>query len=248
MSSSPEAGRSGIQVIRRAAAVLAAVGARNGALRLAELDDVVGLAKTTTHRIVNALAEERMLRIDADGRIWLGSALSALAGAAATGLVDELRPTIKELQQEVDETVDLSVLEGNAARFVDQVQSTQPLRAVSAVGTAFPLHCTANGKAFLAAMPDEAAERLLPSRLEGLTPATITSKERLLAELVTVREEGLAFDREEHTTGIAAIGAVVTRDGVPVAAISMPVPAERFAERETHLAERLRAACEAAST
>ncbi|MEU6068682.1 MULTISPECIES: IclR family transcriptional regulator [Streptomyces] len=248
MSSPPEAGRSGIQVIRRAARILDAVGAHNGAMRLADLDDEVQLAKTTTHRIVSALAEERLLRIDPDGRVWLGSALCALAGTAASGLVEQLRPVLVELQRQVDETVDLSVLESDAVRFVDQVQSTQVLRVVSAVGAAFPLHCTANGKAFLAALPRETVDRLLARAMERFTPTTVTSKADLLEELARIRTTGVAFDREEHTVGIAAVGAVVTRDGAPVAAISIPVPAERFAAREAQLVRHLRTACESAST
>ncbi|MFD5425644.1 IclR family transcriptional regulator [Streptomyces sp. NPDC127084] len=248
MSSFPDSSRPGIQVIRRAARVLEAVGARNGVMRLADLDDAVGLAKTTAHRIVGALATERLLRVDADGRLWLGSALGALSGAAAAGLVNELRPSLAELQAAIDETVDLSVLEGDAVRFVDQVQSTQALRVVSAIGAAFPLHCTANGKAFLAAMPEEQAERLLQRPLGRFTPATVTSAAAVLDELAQIRASGVAFDREEHTTGIAAVGALVTRDGVPFAAISVPVPAERFAERESELVLHLTAICRTAST
>ncbi|MFD5430109.1 IclR family transcriptional regulator [Streptomyces sp. NPDC127084] len=248
-SSSQRPDRAGIQVIRRAVCILETVGAHNGSMRLASLDDAVGLAKTTTHRIVSALAEERLLRIDVDGRIWLGSALGALARVAAVGLVDELRPTLVSLQREIDETVDLSVLEGDAVRFVDQVQGTQALRVVSAVGAAFPLHCTANGKAFLAALPDEQVEHLLRRHpLQRFTPATLTSQEQLRREIETIRASGAAIDRQEHSLGIAAVGAVVTRDGAPYAAISVPVPFERFATHQDTLIERVTAACRSVST
>ena len=47
-------------------------------------------------------------------------------------------------------------------RFVDQVPAPRRLRATSAVGELFPLHCTANGKALLAALPAAEAAALLP--------------------------------------------------------------------------------------
>ena len=45
--------------------------------------------------------------------------------------------------------------------FVDQVIGSQRLRAVSAVGETFPLYCTANGKAYLAALDDAAIAQLI---------------------------------------------------------------------------------------
>ena len=53
------------------------------------------------------------------------------------------------LSRQIGETVDLSVQKGTSAIFTDQLQGAHRLRAVSAVGETFPLHCTANGKALL---------------------------------------------------------------------------------------------------
>lgn len=232
-------GPDGVQVVRRVAAVLAAVGNGNGRLRLAELDDAVGLAKTTTHRLVNALAAERYLRIDEEGRIWLGGALSELASrATALPLVEQLRPTIEAVARRLDETVDVSILEGDRVRFVDQIQSTQALRAVSEVGASFPLDTTANGKAFLGALDDETVERLVGSERAAV----------LAAELDAVRLHGVAFDLGEHTAGISAAGVVVRRGGVAVAAISVPVPAERFVRIRNQVVDALLEAAAAEST
>jgi DNA-binding IclR family transcriptional regulator len=122
---------------------------------------------------------------------------------------------------------------------VDQLPAPHRLRAVSAVGVAFPLHCTANGKALLAAMTDEQCRALLPARLERLTPHTITGRAALLAELDRVRRDGVAFDREEHTEGICAVGAAVVDAAGPAAAISVPVPTPRFRGEEDRYAERV---------
>lgn len=238
-SGQPSPSSDGVQVVRRVAAVLAAVGDGNGRLRLADLDDVVGLAKTTTHRLVSALAAERYLRIDDDGRIWLGGAIAELAArSTALSIAEQLRPTIEAVAQRLDETVDLSVLEGDRVRFVDQIQSTQALRAVSEVGASFPLDTTANGKAFLGALDDAAAARLV-----GYDRAL-----ELATELESVRRDGVAFDLEEHTRGISAAGVVVRRSGVPVAAISVPVPADRFVRFRDEIVDALIDAATSAST
>jgi DNA-binding IclR family transcriptional regulator len=232
---SPPAPAPGIQVLRRAARVLRAVGEEGGGLRLAELAPKVALPKTTLHRIVTALTDERLLRVDPSGRIWLGAGIAALARAGSGDLAEQLRPVLVDLHRDVDETVDLSVLDGASARFVDQIASRHRLRAVSTVGAAFPLHCSANGKAMLAALPAAVADELVPARLEAFTPHTIVDRSALFAELDTVRAEGVAFDREEHTVGIAAVGVAVRAGDTVLGAISVPAPAERFARTEPAL-------------
>jgi len=218
----------GIQVVRRAAAVLRTIGEQRGGLRLAELAAHVDLPKTTIHRIVSALADERLLRIDPSGRIWIGATITALARVGSSDLADQLRPVLVDLHRRVDETVDISVLDGTGVRFVDQIPSRHRLRAVSTVGASFPLHCSANGKALLAALAPAQVEDLVPRRLEAFTPNTIVDRAQLIGELDRIRSEGVAYDREEHTMGISAVGVAVGHVHGPLAAISVPTPAERF--------------------
>lgn len=239
--------RRGVQAIARAGAVLRALGERPEGMALGDLAGAVELPKSTVHRLVAALAEEDLVALEPGGRARLGGGIARLAGAGREALADRLRPVLLELRRDLDETVDLAVLDGAAVRFVDQLPAPRRLRATSAVGEIFPLHCTANGKALLAAMPDERALELLPGRLERLTPATIGSREELLAELTRVRREGVAFDREEHTEGICAVGAAVADASGAVAAISVPVPVQRFRGQEKRLAGRVRQAAAAGS-
>lgn len=246
MPTEAAASRSGLQLIARAADVLRALERTPQGAGLSELALAVGLPKSTVHRLVGALEAEDFVS-SSDGRIRLGRGLARLGAATRSGVRDALHVWLLRLAQEVDETVDLSVLDGVSMRFIDQVPSTRRLRAVSAVGACFPLHCTANGKALLAALPVEQAAAILPPRLQPLTRATITSRRELWTELGRVRETGVAYDREEHTEGICAVGAVV-RDAFGVAAaISVPVPAQRFHQREQELSERVLEICAGAT-
>ena len=146
--------RSHIQVISRAAAVLRAL-RDSGGLSLANLADEVGLARSTVHRIVTTLERERFVTTGStDGRIHLGIELVSLGVAVNVDLRRELRPFLESLSMEMDETVDLSVLDQNRLLFLDQIGRLRRLRAVSGVGIAFPMHCTANGKVLLAALSE----------------------------------------------------------------------------------------------
>lgn len=232
--------------IERAAAVLRAVSGGDGP-RLAEVVAVVGLPKTTVHRVVGALEDEGLLRTDGGGRIWLGQGLRDLAQWAATDLATQVRPAVLALHRATDETVDVAVVDGVALRFIDQVQSTHALRAVSEVGAAFPLHATANGKALLAAMAPADVDAALARGLPRLTSGTIVDPRRLRAELAEVVAAGVAFDHEEHTEGISAVGAAVVGPRGPILALSVPAPTERFTARRDHLVAALRAAVDEAT-
>ena len=216
-----------VQVLNRAALILRTV-RDSGGLNLSQLARKVGLARTTTYRIVATLESEGLLTTSATGQIQPGIELVSLGAAVRTDLRRELRPYIEELSLRVDETVDLAILDRDHCLFLDQVTRLRRLHAVSGVGARFPLHCTANGKALLAALPPGEVERLLPETLPTYTPATITSRAALLRHLETVRAEGVAYDREEHTQGICAVGCVVPAPGAASAAISIPAPSVRF--------------------
>jgi len=239
--------RQGVQAIARAGRMLRALEQVPQGMALVELASVVGLPKSTVHRLVGALTEEDLLSTGADGRIVLGAGLARLALSSREALPQILRSVLENLGQQLGETIDLAVLDGDEMRFIDQLPAQHRLRAVSSVGARFPLYCTANGKAMLAALPSAKALALLPSRLRPVTAKTITTRSELLAELEQIRHQGIAFDREEHTEGICAVGAVVFDAGGPVAALSVPVPTPRFEGREKHYVQVLPVAAREAS-
>ncbi|HEX3909972.1 MAG TPA: IclR family transcriptional regulator [Solirubrobacteraceae bacterium] len=232
--------REGVQAIARASAVLRALEPHPEGLGLLQLAGAVGLPKSTVHRLVGALAQEDLLTTKPGGRIALGGGLTRLGAAGSLALQDELRPLMARLREELGETVDLAVLDQGQMRFVEQLTAAHRLQAVSAVGARFPLHCTANGKALLAALSRERALALLPARLPRATEHTIVSRAALLEELEQIRARGVAFDREEHTVGISAVGAAVLGPLGPLAAISVPVPTARFRGSEQRYAAAVR--------
>jgi DNA-binding IclR family transcriptional regulator len=229
----------GIQVIARAASILRALESEPDGLTLAQLTERVGLARSTTHRIIVALQHERLLSpTAANGRYRLGPALGRLGAVARGDLRHRARPHIEDLSRRTQETVDLGMLDGDQVLFVDQVQMLHRLVAVSAVGGLLPAHCTASGKALLAATRQQGALRL-PTSLERFTDTTITDPAELEAELDRIIESSVAFDREEHTRGICGVAAGVRSLNGEVAAVGIPVPFTRFYGAEDRLAREV---------
>lgn len=236
----------GIQVIARAAAVLRALQHHPGGLSLGELARLLELPRSTVQRIVDALDQENLvIAASASRGVRLGPALLALAAATRFEVAEIARPTLLELSRATGETVDLSLVDGEKLVFVDQVISEQHrLRAESAVGIAFPLHCTANGKAMLAALDDETLARLKPKmKLQRHTPNTITTWSDLMDDLQAVRRSGIGADLEENSLGICALSMALTLPNGELAAISIPVPTPRFEQQRERLEEALKRSC-----
>ncbi|MFT3720277.1 IclR family transcriptional regulator [Pseudorhodoferax sp.] len=193
---------------------------------VAALMRATGFPRPTVHRIVAALVAERMLLEDpATHGLALGPRLIQLAGRAwgrsdlRLGAADALR----RLRDATGETVHLAVPSGRAMVFIDKLESPAAVRMSSRIGSSVPLHVTAVGKAWLAALPP--AERA--AQLDGLplprhTDHTLTDPAALRAELDLTAARGWSTDREEHETGVYCFGApVLGADGRPVAAISV---------------------------
>ena len=155
-----------------------------------------------------------------------------------------MRPCLEQLSVEVSETVDLAVLIQDRVSFVDQVAAPHRLRAVSTIGATFPAYCTANGKALLAALSDDHLLRLLPETLPSRTAAAERTRDDLMKELREVRRTGVAYDDQEHTVGISAIGSVVRDPTAAVAAVTIPLPSQRYKGNEETLVKALLKTCE----
>ena len=153
------------------------------------------------------------MRAAPSGRLRIGPALIGLAVSSRRDVRHEAGPYLERLSHELGETVDLAVLDGGEVLFIDQYPSRRTLRIVAEIGARFPLHSTANGKALLAALSPDEVEVVLPKRLAKETEHTVTDRAALLDELEVVRRTGVAYDREEHTVGISAVG-VTIRDAV----------------------------------
>lgn len=232
--------QSGIQVIARAAAILRTLEDHPGGLSLGQIAKSVDLARSTVQRIVAALAAEDFVVSSGPGDVRVGPGLVRIAASVASNTMEHVRPLLRALGEEVGETVDLAVLSGGSAVFVDQVPGRQRLVALSAVGERFPLHCTANGKAILACFSPEDAGDLIEKSVAEHPGFPLRDKARLRIELDEIRQTHIAFDIEEHGTGISAIGtALLDMFGRPVA-VSIPVPAQRFEEQRDLLVQQLK--------
>ncbi len=235
-----------VQSVDRAAAILEIL-ARDGEAGVTEVGRELGVHKSTASRLLAALDRRELVTQDtARGKFRLGAGIIRLAGAASRRLdvVQEGRPVCRALAQEVGETVNLAIMSGRDALYLDQVAGPAALSPHNWAGQRIPLHATSDGKVLLAYLPEADLAECLTPPLARFTDRTITDAEdfpRLLAE---VRRRGYATAVEELEAGLTAIAAPVRNaEGAVIASISASGPSFRIpADRIPALAVAVRRA------
>ena len=93
----------------------------------------------------------------------------------------------------------------------------------------------------LAALDDNLLLQLKKTiHLTRFTPNSICTWKQLEGEIGRIRKTGIAFDIEEHTLGISAVGAAIRGPEGEIAAISLPTPSVRFVDKKKELEAALR--------
>src|SRR5580698_6587363 len=220
-----------VQSVDRAVAILEIL-ARDGEAGVTEVARELGVHKSTASRLLAALDRRELVAQDAArGRYRLGVGLVRLAGAARRGLdlVQESRPVCRALAQEVGETVNLAILSGRDALYLDQIAGPAALSPHNWAGQRIPLHATSDGKVLLAYLTDAERHRCLTPPLQRFTDCTITAVAAFPPLLAQVRERGYATAVNELEDGLTAIAAPVRdAEGTVVASVSASGPSFRI--------------------
>jgi DNA-binding IclR family transcriptional regulator len=223
-----------VKSLAKALRLLDALGRPDNGTSIAALSKELKMGKSTIHRLLATLREFDL--------VWLDPSTSNYAlGARILRWSDLLVrqnlvirhgwAILRELVQACHETASLAVLEGTEVVFIARCESTQRLRMSEAVGSRNPAHCTALGKAMLAALSEKEFLKVYDGMetLKPITPNSITSREKLWDHLRKVQQEGVAYDFEENVAGGVCIGTVVrNHTGNVVAGMSISLPTQRL--------------------
>src|SRR3990170_4336645 len=148
------AGRSGsVQSIERAFGLLETMADHSGMMGLSQLAAESGLPLPTIHRLVRTLVDLGYLRQEASRQYVLGPKLIRLGDVSSHMLSVWARPHLAHLVDELGESANLAMLDGDQIVYVAQVPSRHSMRMFTEVGRRVWPHCTAVGKALLASMP-----------------------------------------------------------------------------------------------
>lgn len=223
-----------IQVLDRAVSLLNALSHYPEPVPLKFLTADTGLHASTAFRILQALVAHGFVERIESGNYVLGTRLLQLGHRvrAGTDVRREARAVMEWLRDQIGESVNLTLREGDEVVYVERVTPARSIRVEQVIGSRAPLHVTAVGKLMLGEMDDAALEAYVTrTGLERYTRNTLTELARLKTEARQDVAQGYALDNEEAELGVGCIG-VVIRDGSGnmVAGLSVSAPIERRQE------------------
>ena len=231
--SAPRRQHSTLSSVRNAARLLKEFSRGSREIGVTELSRRLGIGKSTAHRLLNTLAEEKLLEQDPDtGAYRLGLAMYELGASVSmhTDLHEACAVVVDQLRNATRETVQVAVLDGREVVYVERRESPQTLRLFGRVGHRNDAHCTSTGKLLLAYLPPQRLDALLEDwTLARKTPFTIGDVTTLRRQLDLIRQRGWAENVQEAELGVASVAAPIRNGlGEVVASVSVAGPLQRI--------------------
>lgn len=181
-------------------------------LPLSELSARTGLAKSTIHGLLSTMKEYSVIAQDENGDYTLGVRLFEYACSlrGTWSIVEIARPHIDHISRETGEAVFLSILDRGDIITLDRADNRRGFRISAEIGRRLPIHCTSEGKLFLAYMAERDREEILQRKeWKTYTTRTILSRKELDMELIRIRDQGYATENSEYKMGLRSIAAPV---------------------------------------
>jgi DNA-binding IclR family transcriptional regulator len=229
-------GEAPISAVSRALQAIELLAASPRGLTVSVLAQTLGIELSIASRILSTLAAGGYARRDTFGQYVLTYRLVATASRFVDelGFVDLCIPLLQEVADRTGELVQLALRDGDNLWYVAKAEGKHRIRMLSAIGREMPLHASAIGKAWLAALDEDEALKLAATRgLKPFASQTITSLSQLQKELRKVRAQGYSVVVEEYMEGGSGVGAVIQADrtGV-VGAVSLAAPTFRVTRED----------------
>jgi DNA-binding IclR family transcriptional regulator len=233
---------SGDSVVDRVVRVIAAFPEGVLVLPLSELAARAQLPLTTAHRLVRQLAGHGLLELGTGGSVRLGLRLWELVNrnSPTLALREAAMPFMEDIQQVLNQNVNLAVLDGWDALFVERLHRRGSVTNRAQIAGRMPVHVSSAGVALMAGQPAEVqaeylrqfsdpAGKLAPEDLRALLRESAEQGFAALAGVVDPDTWAIAVPvRDAKNRTVAALGVVVPPHEMRLQAL---VPALQTAAR-----------------
>lgn len=216
-------------MIRRLMRIIESFDHAKPAMSVAVLAQRADIPLATTHRLVNELVGEGVLRREPEGQIRLGLRLWELASRSSEVLPlrQAALPFMEDVQSVIQQHTQLAVLQDDEVLFVERLSSKESVVNEAKVAGRLPIHVSSSGMVLLAHSPPQVQEAYLKRHAETVDAG------QLRRDLAGVRRSGyaaLAGYVVPDTSGIAVpvLGPrqdIIAALGVVVAAGGENIPA-----------------------
>ena len=212
------------QTVQKALNLLEALVRSDRPRRLTELSRELGLTKPNVYRLLSTLSILGYVKKDPATSLYSPTLKLWEMGSMLVRDVDlqsVAGPRLRKLGDDARESVQLAVWDAGYVVYVDKVDSMQPLKAITSIGSRVPATVVSTGKAMLAWMAEDALDRAF-EHVKRYTPLTLTRRKDIERDLEETRERGYSVNRGEFRAGVCGLAAPVRdRGGNVVAAVGV---------------------------
>lgn len=192
----------------------------------------LGLGSATAHRFLRSLEVAGALSLERRGQYRLSPKLIDLGASAVSANASHryVQEVLEDLARESQETALAAIMRRGKVVIIARANSPRPYSMHMNVGAELELHCTANGKIWLANMSDDDfREYLHLEHRNKYTSNTIYEDLPITEEIKRVRENGYSVctaEREEEVSATAV--PVYTSGGSLLMSLSLFGPRSHF--------------------
>ena len=218
-----------VRAVERVCAILNLLQQSVDGVSLIDVATATDLPKSSAFRYLWTLEAHRYVERDpTTGQYRLGLGFVGMQSRQLEMLRERTRPWLEKLRDELTETFNLGILDGESVIYLDVVESRRAVRLAERRGARDPIHSTALGKAIAANLPESRVREILDhGGMPRRTDNTITTVDDYLHELAKVRRTGYAVDNGENEIDGRCVAVSIPGTRLP-AALSLSAPAARF--------------------
>ena len=207
-----------------------------GSVTVASVSDRLGLAPSTTYRLVRQLKDAGYV-VEVDGRVQPSAKLSEpMGGRAPAHLVRFASPYLRAMCDRTRLTAILTVRVRTAALCLDWACAHAAHQLSFHRGGARALYAGASATPLLAFAPRTIIEEVLHGPVKRFTGATPATPKEIRAEIQRIRHDRFAVSRGTLSPGMAAVGVPVLVGDQCLCALSLVGEMPFLEEVETALA------------
>jgi IclR family pca regulon transcriptional regulator len=207
----PQRSNDFIQSLERGLAVMNSFSRERTNQTLSEVAQVTGLTRATARRVLLTLTELGYVHQSSRSFSLTPKMLDlGYSYLSSLEVVEVAQRPMERLVEEVRESSSMSVLDGSEIVYVARVPTKRIMTIALALGSRLPAYPTSMGRVLLSGLSDSQIDDYIElTRLERLTPRTVTDPDELRSAIDEVRAKGFALVDQELEEGVRSIAAPI---------------------------------------
>lgn len=228
-----------VQSIDRAVLILKCFSETKTELKLSEISEMLKLNKSTVHGIINTLKFHGLIDQDEKNQKYrLGLDLIELGDLVISSLDigNVSRDVLDKICDELNETVHIGVLDKLDIVYIEKRECFRSIKTSTKIGGRMPAYSVADGRAVLSGLDLCCLDKIVPEKINKMTPFTLTDKKDIINKILEVKEKGFIIDYEEIVEGLICVAAPIydytgkVRYGISVSGPKVRMNEEKIAQ------------------